>query len=417
MLENMEKDTQFRKNFIWNTLGTGLNAFNSLFFMIIATRVNGIEQAGIFTIAFSTACILYAIGLYAGRVYQVTELNDKISDKDFIVNRILTCFSMIIFLILFCIFRKYDIEKAVIFLLLTIYKALEAFSDIIYGILQKHDKLDIVGKSLFIKSILSILLFLIIDLLIRNIIVAIISMTIICIIIIIFYDFRKVYKYIDFKPKINWENVINILKKGFFVFAISFLGMYVVNAPKYSIDTYLTSDFQTIFGIIVMPATIMSLVAQFLIHPYLNQIVELYKTKNLKGLEKLILKILGIIGCFGVLATILGYLLGTQVLGLIYGIDLSMYKIGLSIIIISATLYTIGTVCSSILTTVRQTFSQFIIYVGVSIFAYIISAILTKYIGINGAIIAYFLIMVAQALSYFIYTKIKLKKIFIEDKK
>lgn len=413
----MEKDTQFRKNFIWNTLGTGLNAFNSLFFMIIATRVNGIEQAGVFTIAFSTACILYAIGLYAGRVYQVTELDEKISDKDFIINRIITCFSMIVFLILFCIFRKYNLEKTVIFLLLTIYKALEAFSDTIYGILQKHDKLDIVGKSLFIKSLLSILLFLIIDLLIGNIIVAIISMIIICVIINITYDFRKAYKYVDFKQKINWENVINILKKGFFVFAISFLGMYVVNAPKYSIDSYLTSDFQTIFGIIVMPATIMSLVAQFLIHPYLNQIVELYKTKNLKGLEKLILKILGIIGCFGVLATILGYLLGTQILGLIYGIDLSMYKIGLSIIIISATLYTIGTVCSSILTTVRETFSQFVIYVGVSIFAYIISTILTKYIGINGSIIAYFFIMVSQALSYFIYTKIKLKKIFVEDKK
>lgn len=413
----MEKDTQFRKNFIWNTLGTGLNAFNSLFFMIIATRVNGIEQAGVFTVAFSTACILYAIGLYAGRVYQVTELDEKISDKDFIINRIITCFSMIVFLILFCIFRKYNLEKTVIFLLLTIYKALEAFSDTIYGILQKHDKLDIVGKSLFIKSLLSILLFLIIDLLIGNIIVAIISMIIICVIINITYDFRKAYKYVDFKQKINWENVINILKKGFFVFAISFLGMYVVNAPKYSIDSYLTSDFQTIFGIIVMPATIMSLVAQFLIHPYLNQIVELYKTKNLKGLEKLILKILGIIGCFGVLATILGYLLGTQILGLIYGIDLSMYKIGLSIIIISATLYTIGTVCSSILTTVRETFSQFVIYVGVSIFAYIISTILTKYIGINGSIIAYFFIMVSQALSYFIYTKIKLKKIFVEDKK
>ena len=413
----MEKDTQFRKNFIWNTLGTGLNAFNSLFFMIIATRVNGIEQAGVFTIAFSTACILYAIGLYAGRVYQVTELDEKISDKDFIINRIITCFSMIVFLILFCIFRKYNLEKTVIFLLLTIYKALEAFSDTIYGILQKHDKLDIVGKSLFIKSLLSILLFLIIDLLIGNIIVAIISMIIICVIINITYDFRKAYKYVDFKQKINWENVINILKKGFFVFAISFLGMYVVNAPKYSIDSYLTSDFQTIFGIIVMPATIMSLVAQFLIHPYLNQIVELYKTKNLKGLEKLILKMLGIIGCFGVLATILGYILGTQILGLIYGIDLSMYKIGHSIIIISATLYTIGAVCSSILTTVRETFSQFVIYVGVSIFAYIISTILTKYIGINGSIIAYFFIMVSQALSYFIYTKIKLKKIFVEDKK
>ena len=93
----MEESKQFRKNFIWNTLGTGFNAFNSLFFMIIVTRANGVDQAGIFTIAFSTACILYAIGLYAGRIYQVTELNKNISDKDFIVSRITTNILMIIF--------------------------------------------------------------------------------------------------------------------------------------------------------------------------------------------------------------------------------------------------------------------------------------------------------------------------------
>ena len=408
----MEKDLQFKKNFIWNTLGTGFNAFNSLFFMIIATRVNGVDDAGVFTIAFSTACILYAIGLYAGRVYQVTELNKNITDKDFIINRLITCFSMIIFLILFCVVRNYDIEKSIIFLLLTIYKALEPFSDVVYGVLQKNDKLDIVGKSLFGKSLISIILFLVIDILTKNMIISIISMIIACILIIIFYDFRKTYSYIDLKIKIDWHNVLNILKKGFFVFAISFLGMYVVNAPKYSIDSFLTNDYQTIFGIIVMPATIMSLIAQFLIHPYLNKILEFYKTKNLKGLEKVLLKIIGIIILFGIIATILGYVIGTQVLGLIYGLDLSMYNVSLAIIIISATLYTIGTVCSSILTTVRETFSQFIIYLGVSIFAFVISAILTKFLGINGSIIAYFFIMTSQCLAYFIYTKLKLKKIF-----
>ena len=46
----MEQNKQFRKNFIWNTLGTGLNAFNSLFFMIAVTRLNGIDDAGIFSI-------------------------------------------------------------------------------------------------------------------------------------------------------------------------------------------------------------------------------------------------------------------------------------------------------------------------------------------------------------------------------
>ena len=406
----MEKELQFRKNFIWNILGTGFNSFNSLFFMIIVTRINGVDEAGIFTIAFSTACILYSIGIYAGRIYQVTELNYKIKDKDFIVNRIITCLSMFIFLILFCAFRNYDLEKSIIFLLLTIYKGLEAFSDVIYGVLQKNEKLEFVGKSLFLKSLFSIAIFIIVNLITKNIIFSTISMIIVCIVIIAFYDFRKVYPYLDLKIKVNWKNVINIFKKGFFIFAISFLGMYVLNAPKYSIDTYLTNDLQTIFGIIVMPATVIGLVAQFLIHPYLNQIVFLYKSRELKKLQNLLLKIIGMVVIFGIFATILGYTLGTQILGFIYGIDLSMYKIGLAIIIISGTLYTIGTICSSILTTVRETFSQFIIYMVVSIFAYIISEIATKAIGLNGAIIAYFLIMAVQAISYFTYTKIKIKK-------
>lgn len=408
----MEKDMQFKKNFIWNTLGTGLNAFNSLFFMIIATRINGVEKAGVFSIAFSTACILYAIGLYAGRVYQVTEPDKKITNKDFIVSRIITDIIMMVALIVFCIVRRYDTQKFIIFFLLTLYKVLEAFSDVIYGVLQKHEKLDIVGKSLFLKSLLSIILFLVVNIITKNMILAISSMLIICIIVMISYDFRKANEYIDYNEKVSKKNVINILKKGFFVFSISFLGMYVLNAPKYAIDTYLTSDIQTIFGIIVMPATVVGLIAQFLIHPYLNQIVELYENRDLKKLKQLILKLILVVVGFGIFASFLGYVIGTQVLGIIYGLDLSMYKLGLAVIIISATLYTIGTLYSAVLTTVRETVSQFIIYAIVAISAYILSGMFTKTWEINGAIIAYLLIMALQSISYILYTNIKLNKIF-----
>ena len=148
----MEKELQFKKNFIWNTLGTGLNAFNSLFFMIAVTRMNGVDNAGIFTIAFSTACIIYIIGVYAGRIYQVTEPDKTITDKEYIINRVITTISMLILVIIFSLIRGYDIFKSAIFFLLTLYKALEAFSDVIYGVLQNNEKLDIVGRSLFFKS-------------------------------------------------------------------------------------------------------------------------------------------------------------------------------------------------------------------------------------------------------------------------
>ena len=173
---------------------------------------------------------------------------------------------------------------------------------------------------------------------------------------------------------------------------------------------------QTIFGIIVMPATVIGLVAQFLIHPYLNQIVVLYEEKNLKGLNKLALKLIMYILGVGVISSILAYSLGTQVLGLIYGLDLSAYRLGLLIIIIASTLYTIGVIYSSILTTVRETFSQFIIYIVMSIFAYIVANACTRAGQINGAVISYLLIMAMQFSIYTIYTNIKLRVIFNKEK-
>lgn len=413
----MKENIQFRKNFIWNILGTGFNAFNSLFFMIAVTRINGVDNAGIFTIAFSTACIIYIVGVYAGRIYQVTEPDKSITDKEYIINRIITTVAMLILVILFSVIRGYDIFKSTVFLLLTTYKALEAFSDVIYGILQKNEKLDIAGKSLFFKSLISVIAFVAIDAITKNMIISIISIILVSVLILIFYDLKNGIKYIDLKLPVKKENIIKIFKAGFFTFAISFLGMYVLNAPKYAIDSYLENNYQTIFGIIVMPATVIGLVAQFLIHPYLNQIVALYEEKNLKGLNKLALKLIIYILGVGVISSILAYFLGTQVLGLIYGLDLSAYRLGLLIIIIASTLYTIGVIYSSILTTVRETFSQFIIYIVMSIFAYIVANTCTKVGQINGAVISYLLIMAMQFLIYTIYTNIKIKVIFKQGEK
>ena len=232
----------------------------------------------------------------------------------------------------------------------------------------------------------------------------------------ILYDIKNSKEYIDLKTKVKKESIIKIFKAGFFTFAIAFLGMYILNAPKYAIDSYLENNYQTIFGIIVMPATVIGLVAQFLIHPYLNQIVALYENKDLKSLNKLILKLIIAILGVGIISSLLAYFLGPQVLGLIYGIDLVPYRLELLTIIIASTLYTIGVIYSSVLTTVRETLSQFIIYIIIAIFAFIISNVCTKIAQINGAVLSYLFIMTSQFLIYTVYTNIRLKVIFNKEK-
>ena len=119
------------KNFIWNTIGTGFNSFNSLFFLILVTRINGIEKAGIFSIAYATATILYTLALYSGRLFQVTDIENKIKDKDYISNRALTCFIMLIFASTYLIIKKYTTFKTLVFVVLIIFRGIEAFADIL----------------------------------------------------------------------------------------------------------------------------------------------------------------------------------------------------------------------------------------------------------------------------------------------
>lgn len=398
----MEKSLNFRKNFIWNILGTSFNAFNSLFFMIAVTRINGLEDAGVFTLAFSTACILYMIGIYAGRIYQVTESDKSITDKDYIANRVISCVGIIIIGLIFVAIRGYDFYKSMIFVLLAIFKALEALSDVFYGIMQKNDLLSKAGKSCFIKAVLSVVAFVVIDIITKNLTYACASIVIIFAIIILFYDIKNVKNFIDSNTKVKIKSILNIFKNGFFTFAIAFLGLYMTNAPKYSIDSFLTEDIQGIFGIIIMPATVMSLLAQFLIHPYLNEFFELYKNQQYDKLKKLLFKIIIIIGVIGIAGSIAGYLLGTQILGIVYGIDLSAYKVQLFMILIAATFYTMAGIISPILIRMRCTVIQFFVYMAISVFEFVVCNILVSKFNINGAVNAYFITMILYFLVFYV---------------
>lgn len=397
------------KNFIWNLIGTGINAFNSLFFLILITRINGVEDAGIFTFGFSTACLFFYIGIYSGRIFQVTEKED-ISSLEFIVSKSITCLCMLIVSILFVLFNHYSLLKGGIILLLCIYKMLEAFSDVFYGILQKKELLYKTGISLTIKNIVNLILLFVIDKITNNVILSILSIIIFNLLVLIFYDIKESLKYIDFNKKIKKENIIKILKNGFYPFLASFLSLYIINTPKYAIDNFLKDNVQTIFGIIVMPATVVSLFAQFIVYPFLNNINKFIKNKEIDNLKKLVFKILLIVGIFGILSAIIAYFFGIPVLSFIYGVELRNYKNCLIIILIGAIFTAFVYILSSVLISIRTLKHQVIIYCVIAIISYFISNLFVKKMAVMGASISYFVsVFLLYILFYGLY-KIVLKK-------
>lgn len=401
----------FLKNFIWNSLGTGINSFNSLFFLIIVTRVNDIQTAGIFSIAYATATILYTLAMYSGRLCQVTDIENKIKDKDYIANRALTCFIMLIGATGFLFIKQYSGFKTTIFALLAIFKGIEAFSDILYGVMQKNDILYKSGQSLSLKGFVGIAAFLIVDLITRDLRWACFSVIVINLAVLIVFDYFLITRrLIDNKNKINKENVLSIFKSEFFVFVNSFAGIYILNAPKYAIDSFLTEDIQAIYGYIMMPATVMTLFTQFIVMPFLGKLKEMYEGKQLKEIEQVTFKIKLIVIAFGGFAVLAAFLLGPEFLGLVYGLDLTAYRMNLCVIIASYIFYAISYINLVTLTTIRHTFIQFVIYVASMVIAFIGSTILVQNFGINGATFSCTTTLAIQFILYTIATKVIMHK-------
>lgn len=403
MTQTIDKN-KFKKNFLWNVIGMTCNCFNSLFFMILITRINSMDDAGIFTLSFSIACLVYYIGTYAGRVYQVTNVNDSITDSDFIIHRAITCVMMIFISLMYCFISGYSLYKFTVVILLCIYKSLEAFSDVLYGVVQKNNNLYQVGISLTIKSVFALILFVVVDIVTRNIIYSILFAILAWILVIVLYDFKNVNYVSKFKLHFNISSLRDIFKNGFFVFIINFLSSYIVNAPKYALDGRASNELQAIFGIILMPATLISLGVQYFIQPFLEQLTSSFKNNDKKAFNKVVIKLLFITSGLGVICLIGAYILGIPVLSLVYGLELSAYLFELEIIIFGSILFALSLILSSALITVRYNFIQFIVFVITSVFGFFISIILITRFSIDGAAYAYSCIMLLEFFLYgFIY--------------
>ncbi len=403
------KKNNAKKNFLWNLIGVSFNSFNSLFLLMIINNINTKAEAGIFTFAFSLMSMFYILAIYFTRVYQISN-NEDYDDKVFINTRFITSFLTLIIVILLSVVSGYSFYKFIIILLLCLYRICEAISDIFYGILQKYNQLYKSGISLSIKALLGLVLFFIIDYFSHNLIFSCIGIIFINILVFFIYDLPSTKKFISFKNEnyISIKQVKDILIKSFFVFLVAFLSIYLVNFSKYTLDYFESAEVQNIFGIILMPATIMSLCAQYVLNPFINILNEYKNNKEYLKLCKAVKKIILILFILGLLILIGAYFLGIPLLNILYTIKLDEYKIDLLYIIIGSIFYAVANIYSQILVLLNKTKAQAILYIIVSLVGLLLSIILIDNLKLRGASLSYLIVMVILYILYYTIYKISI---------
>lgn len=407
-----------KKDYIWNSIGSFLQSAISPILLIVITRLNGVGDSGLFSFAMSLSVVFWAISLWGGRTYQVSDVKKEFSSGDYIVVRFISSLIVAVFSISFCILSGYDLIKTELIMVLVSFKILESIADSMYGVLQIHNKLYIVGISLTIKSVFGFIIFAIVDILTKNIVYGALSIFIVNIAVVIFYDipWMKHVESVGLTKK-NIMQAGKIMKKTAEVFVVVFLTMFSLNIPRYFLDKY-HYDQIGYFGIMAMPITLLTLFISFVLQPNVVNLSELLKKKKIKEFTKIVSKIDFITFTLGILFVVSSYLIGVWVLNTVFGIDINNFRIDLTIMVIGAVANAFVSIYVNLLIILRRFKGQFYTLLVTNILAVILSIYLIDRLAMLGSVLVFMTISFLQAIILLFIYKRSLKNVIMlsEDK-
>lgn len=405
-----------KRDFLWNTIGGFVYSLYNAIILMICTRLNGVEIAGIFSISYATGSILNAIGDWGIRIFQVTDTDRKYKFEEYLTARTIAVFCMLILGFMFVIFSRYTAEKLFICLILVCIRVIDNFSETFQSELQLRDRLDQAGKALLIRNTIEILSFFVIDFFTKNVYWAFGGTLLSSIIVFIMYDARILKKFIKFGK--NKRNVFEILKECIPLAISTLVSMYVINAVKYAIDIINDNEIQTYFNILYMPTFVINLISILLIKPFLKSFGEYWNNREYKKFLKIIIYLILVLA--GSTLVIIGIcaVLGIKVLNILYGVNLNNYKLELILLVVSGFTYAASTVIFYALGTIRKQKSATISYLITAVLAFSISNYFVKQYGMLGATIAtniiMFILMINMTIAFIIgYNKLKKKREFL----
>ena len=103
--------------------------------------------------------------------------------------------------------------------------------------------------------------------------------------------------------KMSKSHVTSILKQGFLPFLLAFFLQLLLNIPRYIIDLKTPSE-SAVWGIIIMPASIMILIGQFSLAPFIMELFELYSNHEIKKYLAKVKNICLFVLCGGIIGVI-----------------------------------------------------------------------------------------------------------------
>jgi O-antigen/teichoic acid export membrane protein len=306
--------------------------------LMVLAKLGSPEEVGQFALSLAiTAPVITFASLFL-RGVQATDAKDQYRFGDYLALRISTTVLALLTIAGIVFLTGYKGETALVILVVGLAKACEAISDVLYGLLQKHERMDRIAKSMMIKGPLSLIALSLGVYLTGSVVWGAIGLALVWALILVGYDIRngvwilaspQTWPSRKFaaeaaglsKLRPHWSittlrSLVRLtLPLGFVMLLISLNP----NIPRYFVVGYLGERELGIFAamayIMVAGDTVVGALGQSAV----PRLAKYYAEGMTEAFNALLLKLVGIGALLGVMGVLVVLVAGSEILTLLYG--------------------------------------------------------------------------------------------------
>lgn len=369
-----------RKSAVWNLVSSIEYSLQSAVLMLIVTRVGGLYDAGVFTIAYTVTQMMATIGSYGMRSFQVSDIKKEYSFGSYLSSRLISILAMIVICMSYSFYQGYDGSKLFVMAMLCCYRIVDDLEDVFHGEMQKSMRLDVASKIMAVRIFIATAAFGISYIVTKSLTVSSVVLTLTAAVVSLYLNLLVTGFFKDITFKLEKTGVIRLLWVCLPICIGGFLYNYLVNAPKYAIDRNLSEETQTIFSILFMPVFVINMLSSFIFKPMIVNMGILWNDGKKKSFIATVAKQMLMIIALTFICMLGGWLIGIDVLGFMYGVGLEEYRLLFTLLIAFGGMAALVSFLVVILTIIRkQNYIMLAYGIGVATDWLFIDKIVTEY--------------------------------------
>ena len=394
--EALESRGQLGRDYLWNTAASLMSSLAVVIMGVAIMRSGATDsfaraQYGLFTLALAIGQQYQTVGLYEVRTFHVTDVRRRFDFGTYLSTRLLTCLVMVGLIAYhsWTASTKDPYPAFTVIAAMALLRIFDAFEDVYYSEFQRAGRLDIAGKACFLRIFTTTFLWSGLYWFTQDLLTStLITFAVTCVVLIVAYGLpaRGVFPLL---PSFNLRGIAGILWECLPLFLAAFLNQYLANAPRFAIHAALGDEELGVFAIIYMPAVAINMLSLFVFRPLLTRMALRWTEGKRDEFFAIVRKgLLTTAGAFVIVAAVT-YVIGSPLLTLVFGTDVSGYVAELMVLVLAGALNAASVILYYALATMRRLHAVLAVFAVTGATAYLIAPALTRSYAMMGASLAY----------------------------